>query len=106
MTIEHITVFHDQLCITSSKPELNFYKFVCYYCKKNFFPSTSLVFIWVWSQLSGPIMLARYTTTSSPVLDLDMCTLHSCSHSMLYVATGIYTGTQSTTCRPYLAGSA
>ena len=31
-------------------------------------------------------MLASYTTTSSPVLDLDMCTLHSCSHSMLYVA--------------------
>ena len=40
-------------------------------------------------------MLASYTTTSFPVLDLDMCTLHSCSHSMLYVATGIYTGTQS-----------
>ena len=26
-------------------------------------------------------MLVSYTATSSPVLDLDMCTLHSCSHS-------------------------
>ena len=105
MTIEHITVFHDQLCITSSKPELNFYKFVLLLQKTISQHIISLYMGVVTTEWTNHASKLHHYT-SSPVLDLDMCTLHSCSHSMLYVATGIYTGTQSTTCRPDLAGSA